>query len=202
MSDGVTEYEGAADDVGRYLVSGLPSRVPVWLFVDTDGPYTLDIDPGTTGLPPAVPAPSVPDLTLALTTDAPSVAAYWSAGQTVTGTLTLTSTATTPQQLALDWATSDPDWSVELAQGQVDLAAGATVQVSLTVRVLPDAAVDDAIRLTIRARDAAGGQTTGWTEIASDPDAAPTLRIRSPTSSLSSVVARHLRDEIAGLLRE
>ena len=173
VSDGVTEYEGAADDTGRYLVSGLPAAVPLWLLVNTSASYTLDIDPGSTGLPPAVPAPADPDVTLTLTTDAPAVAAYWSSGQTVTGTLTLASTATTAQQLTLDWATSDPDWSVELAQDQVDLAAGATVDVPVTIRILSDAAVDDAVRLTVRARDAAGGQTTGWTDIASDPDAAP-----------------------------
>ena len=82
---------------GRFLVSGLPSGVPLWLHVDTIRPYTLDIDPGTTGLPAAVPTPAAPDVTLTLDTDAPAVAAYWSAGQTVTGTLTLASTgAATP----------------------------------------------------------------------------------------------------------
>ncbi len=97
VSDGVTDYEGVADDSGRYLISGLPAGVPLWLYVDTIRPYTLDIDPGTTGLPAAVPAPAPPDVTLTLATDAPAVAAYWSAGQTVTGTLTLTSTASTAQ---------------------------------------------------------------------------------------------------------
>ena len=43
----------------------------------------------------------------------------------------------------------------------------------MTISVLSDAAVDDAVRLTVRARDAAGGQTTGWTDVASDPDAPP-----------------------------
>ena len=44
----------------------------------------------------------------------------------------------------------------------------------MTVRVLSDAAVDDAVRLTVRARDAAGGQvTSGLDRVASDPDAAP-----------------------------
>ncbi len=105
--------------------------------------------------------------------DAPAVAAYWSSGQQVTGTLTLTSSATTDQQLSLDAATSDPDWSVVFDHDQVTLPAGGTVEVPVTVRVLSDAVVDDAVRVTVRARDTAGGQVTGFATIASDPDAAP-----------------------------
>ncbi len=174
VSDGVTDYEGVADDQGRFLVSGLPAGVPLWLYVDTIVPYTLDIDPGTTGLPAAVPDPGA---TGRDPVTRPRTHQPWlrtgRPGRAVTGTLTLASTADTASTLTLDWATSDPDWTVGLGQDQVELAAGATVEVPLTISVLSDAAVDGAVRLTVRARDAAGGQTTGWTDIASDPDAAP-----------------------------
>ena len=173
VSDGVTDYEGVLGDGGQYVVTGLPSGVPLWLHVDTNGAYGLDIDPGATGLAPAVPLPAPPAVTMTLTTDEPAVAAFWSQGQMVTGTLTLTSTASSAQQLTLDWATSDPGWTLEPAQQQVDLGPGDSVPIPVTIDVLPDAAVDDAVRLTIRARDASGGQATAWTNVASDPDAAP-----------------------------
>ncbi len=173
VSDGVTDYEGVVDDNGRYVISGLPLERPALAARRHHPTLHAGHRPGHDGTAGGVPAPAPPAVTLTLATDAPAVAAYWSAGQTVTGTLTLTSTASASQSLTLDWATSDPDWSLELAQDQVDLAAGATVQVPVTVKVLSDAAVDDAVRLTVRARDAAGGETTGAASVASDPDAAP-----------------------------
>ena len=101
------------------------------------------------------------------------MAAYWSAGQRLTGVLHLVSTGDAAQDLALDWATSDADWALELDQTQVSLPAGGTMDIPVTVRVMPEAAVDDAVRLTVRAQDTSGGMATGWVEAAADPDQAP-----------------------------
>ena len=71
------------------LVTGAPAGVPLWLRISATGPYTVDIEPGSTGLAAAVPDPGRLPVTLALEADTPAVAAYWAAGQTVAGTLTL-----------------------------------------------------------------------------------------------------------------
>ena len=67
------------------------------------------------------------------------------------------------------WATSDPDWSIKLAETEMSVDAGASVDIPVVISVLPDAAVDAAVRLTVRARDAAGGQVTGRIDMAGTP---------------------------------
>jgi len=173
VSDGVTDHEGTLAEDGSITLPGLPAGVPLWLRIVAIAPYTVDIDPGATGLPHAVPEPVAPEVTVTLTADHDAVAAYWAAGQQVSGTLTLVSTGAATQDLALDPATSDPDWSVDLDLDRVQVEPGATIEVPVTIRVLPDAAIDGAVRLTIRARTGAGGQATGWTAVASRADAPP-----------------------------
>ena len=58
VSDGVTDYVGGADDGMAWVVPGLPSGVPLWLRIGARGPYTFDVDPGTTGLTPPTPDPA------------------------------------------------------------------------------------------------------------------------------------------------
>jgi len=172
VSDGAVDYEGVVGE-GSYVIPALPGGVPLWLRVLSHGAYTVDLEPGTTGLSAATAEAPPPSVSLTLTPDQPAVAAYWPAGQRVAGTLTLTSTSAADEDLTLDWATSDPDWSIKLAETRVSLDAGASVDIPVTIRVLPDAAVDDAVRLTVRARDTAGGQVTGRIDMAAAPDAAP-----------------------------
>ena len=173
VSDGAVEYEGVVGEDGSYVIPALPGGVPLWLRLLSHGAYTVNIEPGTTGLPAATTEAPPPSVSMSLTPDRPAVAAYWSAGQRVTGILTLTSSGAADEDLSLDWATSDPDWSLELDRSQLVLPAGAAIEVPVTIRVLPDAAVDEAVRLTVRARTAAGSQATADIDMAADPDAAP-----------------------------
>ncbi len=102
VSDGVTDYEGTLADDGSDRITGLPATTPLWLRIVAIGPYALDVEPGTTGMPAAVAAIVPPDVTLSLATDRPAVAAYWAAGQAVGGTLTVSNTGRTASRYASD----------------------------------------------------------------------------------------------------
>ena len=60
-----------------------------------------------------------------------------------------------------------------LAQTQVDVPAGGTLDVPVTFVAPPDTWADIAVRTTVRARDAAGAQTTAFVEITPGRDTAP-----------------------------
>jgi len=188
VSDGLTEYVAAFDDGITWVLPALPSGVPLWLRVSARGPYGFDVDPGTTGLPAATADAGAAPVDVSLTLDDASVAAYWAAGQRLTGAVHLVSTGAAAQDLTLDWAASDADWSVELERSQVTLPAGGSMDIPVTVRVLPDARVDDAVRLTVRATNASGDVATGWVEEAADPDQAP----------IAPYQAWHVPDELLG----
>ena len=100
----------------------------LWLEPGTisNGHYTVELDRED----PFDPAPSL-DATVAVSTDTEEVAAYWQAGQHVTGQVTITNTGAAAETLQLDAVTSHYAWAASLGQDQVDVAAGATVTVPL-----------------------------------------------------------------------
>ncbi len=142
----------------------------LWLEPGTisKGHYTVELDRED----PFDPAPSL-DATVAVSTDTEDVAAYWQAGQHVTGQVTITNTGAAAETLQLDAVTSHYAWAASLGQDQVDVAAGATVTVPLDIIIQPDAWADDPVRVTVRARDAVGAQSTGHVEITPGAVVAP-----------------------------
>jgi hypothetical protein len=138
------------------------------------GDYELWLEPGTVSKSrysveldredPWEPAPSVA-ATIELSLDAPSVAAYWSAGQHVTGHVTVSNTGTGDEALDLEAVTSNNAWVATLGQTQLTLAPGASTAVSLDLTIQPDAWADVPVRISVRARDATGGQATGHVEM-------------------------------------
>jgi Mg-chelatase subunit ChlD len=132
------------------------------------GKYTVEVqheDP----FPPAAAIPAKVSVAFA----APSVAAYWDAGQHLDGTLSIANTGSASADLALDAVTSDQRWTVSLSQDHVTVAAGATATVPLTVNVPSDAWADAPVRISVRGADSSGAQATGFANVTPGRDAAP-----------------------------
>jgi hypothetical protein len=153
---------------GTIVASGLPAGVPLWLQIDASGPYSVDLDPGTTGLGPAVAPPPPLEASLTVSASPDVVGAYRTVGQAVAGKATVTNAGSTALSLTLDTVTSDHRWTAIPETTSVAIPAGSTVDVPLDIRVQPDAGADQAVRLTVRARDAAGAQVTGSVDLRAD----------------------------------
>ena len=170
VNDDITDYPVVQEDDGVYRSGGLPIDAPMALVVRASGPYRLTVSASTPA--PPVERPELPaTLTITLPGDAP--AAYWPAGQHLAGTLTLTPEGDAPLDLTIDAVTSHPLVEVALDRSAVHLEPGAPVEVPLTVRFLPDLPRDRPIRLTVRARDAAGTQRTTFAEVVAGGDVPP-----------------------------
>ena len=97
------------------------------------------------------------------------VSAYRDAGQHLTGTLTVSDTGTTDENVTLDAVTSHYAWAARLDQTSVSVSPGASREVHISVDILPDAWADLPVRIAVRARDASGAQTTAFAESSARP---------------------------------
>ncbi|MET0773251.1 MAG: hypothetical protein ABWZ82_09220 [Candidatus Limnocylindrales bacterium] len=169
--DALREYPTERREDGGFLVAGLPPAEPLWLRVETNAadPYSIVVEPGTTGLPPAMPAPEALPVTIDVRAEPGVVSAYREVGQAVAGVATIANTGSEPMSLKVDTATSDHRWSAIPGEPTVEIPAGGAVEVALDIRILPDAAADQPVRISVRARDADGAQATGAVEVATDP---------------------------------
>lgn len=167
--DALAAYPAETPDEGRWLVAGLPADVPLWVRVETDtaDAYGVAINPGATGLAPVAPPPAlVAALTVTATPDV--VSAYRSVGQAIPGVVSIANRGPDPLSLAIDTMSSDRRWSAIPEVDTVEVPAGASVDVALDIRVLPDAAADQPVRVSVRARDASGAQVTGSVDVRAD----------------------------------
>ncbi len=163
LSDGVSDLRltpGA--DAGTWSSAPLAAGQPTWIRVTATGPYRIAVSGD--GL---IPGPSVGALaaSLVLTPDVREVAGFWLDAQRVTGHLAITDHGASGQRLRLDATASAPGWRVDIATPEVTVAEGGTVEVPVVVDVPPDVSTDIPVRLTIRARDAAGDQSTASADI-------------------------------------
>ena len=157
-------------------LGGYPGTLPAGeaqlLLVDSRRkPYRLEvqIEGGKPALPSGTTLPAKLDLAL----DANRVAAFREHGQRVKGQLQIRNNGQAALAATLDWATSDYRWSVSSDRDSVELAPGAETSVPVTIQVPGDAWSDQPVRISVRARDAAGAQAETWGEITSDPDVEP-----------------------------
>lgn len=158
------------DNGARQWRGTIPADTPSFLRVRgrTQGyRFALELDGGGD---PAV--PRNPPVELALTLAAETVAAYREAGQRVGGELELANRGETPVDLALEAATSDHRWTVLLEQTAVQVPAGGTFRVPLSVFVAGGARADRAVRVSLVARSA-GGQVETHADLAASAEAAP-----------------------------
>lgn len=159
-----------AETPGVYTAE-LPAEVPLAFGVTTAGTYELafSFEPGPSAQPDPQPLP----VTLALTPETDSVAAYWFEGQRLAADLAITNTGSAPLTLALDAVTSHYAWQVELSQTEVTVAPGNTAVVPVTLHIAPDAWADRPVRLTARVRAPDGAQQTVGVDITPRRDAPP-----------------------------
>ncbi|HRA48993.1 MAG TPA: hypothetical protein PK819_13065, partial [Thermomicrobiales bacterium] len=178
LSDGDTTYDlQQRSGEGPWTTAQrVPKGVPLYLVVTGIGPYTVTFGTGkkSGGLfkPPTASAEkSVLDASL--TMDSTTVAAYWEQQQTVGGTLTLTNTSDSDQTVDLKALTSHYAWHVDLGSDQVDLAAGATVPVPVTVVIDPDAWANIPVRITVGAVIGEAQPVSAFFEITPTGDSPP-----------------------------
>jgi hypothetical protein len=172
ISDGTMDYPlTRATDADPYRSDPLPAGIPLYLHVEATGDYVVSVGRdgsfGQPGAPPLLPV----DLTLSMETD--RVAAYWSAGQRVDGSLTLTATGPEPEDLTLDAVTSHYAWTAAADTQTVHLEPGQSVSIPVTVRAQADVWADIPVRVTLRASDAAGRQGTAFVELSPGRAAQP-----------------------------
>jgi hypothetical protein len=168
--DTAQEFATTELEDGRYQVPGLPSGVPLWVRVQAweAGPYTVVMEPGTTGLAAEATIPGPLPLTLEVTATPRAVSAYRDVGQAVAGTATLTNRGAEPIRVSVDAVTSDHRWTATPARPSIDVTAAGTIDVPLDIRVGPDAVADQPVRISVRVRAVDGAQVTGSVEIATD----------------------------------
>ncbi|MFV2064448.1 MAG: hypothetical protein ACC726_13205, partial [Chloroflexota bacterium] len=172
----------------RLLPSDSSDGQLTWTDVPVGGSPLLTIRPGSSyevtvasddWIPIAAPVTLPLDISLAL--DADTVAAYWPDGQAVEGLLSLTNTSSQALDLALEAVTSDPGWVARLEVETVTVPPEATLEVSLRVRVAPDAWADEPVRISVAARSSDTGFRSTYAIVDAARDVPP---VRPQTPSL------------------
>ncbi|MGI8485123.1 MAG: VWA domain-containing protein, partial [Thermomicrobiales bacterium] len=153
---------------GSYLAQ-LPPGATALLQVTGSGPYRVAlIPPGGSTSPMASPlvgatpgaspvASMASGVQVSLMFDSTPVAAYWSAGQRLDGTLTLTNRGDQEVSLNLEAKTGNAFWQVvvgdDTGKTPIALAPGQSRTVPVVVHVAPDAWADQPIYVAVRATD-------------------------------------------------
>ncbi len=143
----------------------------VWLRPDpvSESDHTLSLTRQDPFQPVADAPPPIAPIALSLSTDTPEVAAYAPSGQHVVASLDIgdpgRSPAASPVSLTLDALTSHHAWAATLDPVIVEVPAGGTTRVLVDIVVQPDVAADLPVRITVRARDAIGGQWTTFLDL-------------------------------------
>lgn len=143
----------------------IPSGTRVYLTISGIGPYRVTIVPDG-GTPAAIPAntpaaspivsPAASPVAAAgimmqLALGTTPVAAYWSEGQRVDGTLTIGNASGEEQHLGLDSRVGNSRWRVEPGSSDIILKAGESTTIPVAVHVAPDAWADQPIFVAIEA---------------------------------------------------
>ena len=172
LTDGVTSVGIDPDATGTTWTSrALPMGVPLYLHVTSGGAYALDV--GGAGLVAHDPLPLL-SLDMMLSPVVSEVAAYEPFGQRVDGMLSLANTGDAPLAVTLDARASDTDWTAELGRRTIDVPAGVSVDVPMTIAVPPDAWADVSTRISaIRASTEDGRVATAATDLMPTRDAVP-----------------------------
>jgi Mg-chelatase subunit ChlD len=130
------------------------------------GDYTLRVPLAT----PSTPTAPVLGVELALPVD--TVAPWWSAGQRIEGTATITNQTSVAQTATLDTWTSHHDWSASVDPRTLTLEPGATADVPLVIEVAPDAWAGTSVAIAVRAAPGSGPAASGWVTVTPSVDAA------------------------------
>lgn len=153
---------------GSLAAEEVPSDVPLYLRVQTSGPYTLRAE--SSAWQP-VPDPAAPDMAMDLRLDASEVAAYWPEAQLVEGRLRLTNEGITTLDVEVETHSSHFGWRVELPERRMSLPGGATREIPIEVHIQPDAWAGEAVRVSLAGRTPDGGLRTASARLMASPDA-------------------------------
>ena len=177
VHDGVYEQTLVLDPDGATYASGpVAPGAPLFLRVGAVGPYTLqlaDATPGTVAVEP----PSA--LRAELMLDHATVAAWWPTGQRLAGVMRLTNTGEEDLDITLDALTSDQAWHVDVPGEVVRVAAASQAEVPVEVVVPADVPGDGPVRVSVRARGAAGAQATASADLEPSREAPPIDQVRA-----------------------
>lgn len=148
----------------------VPAGEPHRLMIESHNqPYRVQLEFPQGELQPVIEALPV---TLKVTLDESSVAAFRQHGQQVGGRLRITNPETTPVELRLEAVTGDYRWQVNLDSASLTVPPNGNVEVEFDVLV-PDDAWADPVRISIRALDGSSRQAEVWQEIAMDRQRLP-----------------------------
>jgi len=165
--DDLAEYDR---DAGVYSAT-LPAGTPTFLSIYNTPSYRLEVFLPSGGADAV--ATDQPPVNMALELEHDTVAAYRRYGQRVAGTLELTNESSRERSVALEGATSDYRWHVELSAREAVVPAGGSVEIPLTLHVPADAWAERAVRVSLRTLDPDGGQAEVFSEIQADAGAEP-----------------------------
>lgn len=158
-------------ELGGYRTT-VPSGVPYRIMLESNGPYRLQLE-FPNGPLKAV-TESLP-VSLVLKFEVDAVSAFRLEGQRVAGIFDIANTGAASIEADLEVATSDYRWRAVLQRDAVSLSAGEHAAVPLDIHVPTDAWADRPVRVSLRARDAAGRQAETWQELGVSRDLAPVM---------------------------
>ncbi|HKZ92499.1 MAG TPA: hypothetical protein VJZ50_10190, partial [Candidatus Limnocylindrales bacterium] len=177
VHDGVSEQTLVIEPDGTTYASGpVAPGAPLFLRVGAVGPYTLqlaDATPGTVAEEP----PSALGAELVL--DHATVAAWWPTGQRLAGVMRLTNTGEEDLDIRLEALASDHAWHVDVPGEVVRVTAASQAEVPVEVVVPADVPGDEPVRVSVRARGAAGTQATASADFEPSREALPIDQVRA-----------------------
>ena len=167
---GATRLDTRLVEDGLIVAEDVPAGEPLVLQLQAIGPYDVRLE--SAGWEP-VRDPVRPALDIDVTTDVAAVAAYWPEGQQVDGVATITNLGQEPVSLDLSAQSSHYAWLPALEVTSLDLSAGTSTDVPLTVTVHPDVWADAPVDIEIIATTAEGIGSSGRAVLDARPGVAP-----------------------------
>ncbi|MFV2062479.1 MAG: VWA domain-containing protein [Chloroflexota bacterium] len=155
---------------GRFISTGHPPGVPLVLMVASAGEYRVELSGA--GLD-SVDGPGALPLEMSWQISADEAAAYWPQEQIIESSLELTNRSTADMELKLGTVTSHYLWQASLADVEIDVPAGETIEVPATIVVGADAWGSEPVLVSARAIASDGAQVSASVSIATSAEAPP-----------------------------
>ena len=153
-------------DEGLLVAPDAPTDRPLYLEVEAEGPYLLELD--APGWAPADDA-LAPPVELELELDDAAGPVCETDGVSLPGSLTIVNAGAQPVELELRTASSDPGWQVRLEQVMASLASGESLRVPVRLEVAAGNCPDSDVAISLAAVTPAGGLVS--TTLTLDPSA-------------------------------
>jgi hypothetical protein len=144
----------SADDEGVLVAGQAPAGQPLYLEVDAEGPYGIELEaPGWMVTDDVL----APPLELELELDEAAGVACSTDGASLPGRLSIVDAGAQPVVLELRTASSDPGWQLRLDREVASLGPGESMDIPVRVEVAPGACPEGDVALSLAAVTAEGG---------------------------------------------